>query len=129
MLQQAYAHLGLTVPREIARLTLPRRGPHNNCGLWCVWTWRNAEPPMALLINRNIGEIDFTPLEGLSLDFYWRHCSRTARLIPAEFRETLLAGLVSAGVEPLAPEDYEELERVRQFVLSVNPPGAVTNEE
>jgi hypothetical protein len=129
MLQQAYARFGLPAPTDIARLTLPRRGPRNNCGLWCVWTWKNTTPKLALLTNPVIGEIDWSPLEGLTLDFYRRYCGYTARLIPEEFRETLLAGLRATGVDPCTDRDYEELERVRQFVLAIHPPGTITDEE
>jgi hypothetical protein len=129
MLQQIYAQLGRPVPKEIANLVLPRVPEHGrNCGPWCVWTARCAPREMALQVNPRIAEIDWSPIEDLSLDFYWRYCPLTARLIPADIHAAIIDGFHAADVEPYTARDYEELGRVRQFVVAVNPPGAYAPE-
>ena len=52
----------------------------------------------------------------------------TAALIPDAFRDEALKGLRRIGVEPFTGQDYAELEQVRQFILTVNPPGSITFE-
>ena len=128
MLQQAYAKLGTPAPDDITNLVLPRRPASNYVGLWEIWTWFNAPPSVAILVARRVARVNWVPIRDLALDFYWTYCPRTARLIPEEFRDALLAGFEAAGIGPSTARDYAELAQVRQFMLAINPPGTFTFE-
>jgi hypothetical protein len=97
--------------------------------LWTIWEWRFLDWATAVRVEPRIATVDWTPLESLSLEFFWKHCPRTAAFMPPEIRAPVLAGLESAGIEAYSERDYEELEQVRQFILAVNPPQAVFLEE
>jgi len=133
MLRHLYQAMHRPLPPFLQDLRLQRRATgtpsERAIHLWTIWEWRFLDWATAVRVEPRIATVDWTPLESLSLEFFWKHCPRTAAFMPPEIRAPVLAGLESAGIEAYSERDYEELEQVRQFILAVNPPQAVFLEE
>jgi hypothetical protein len=129
VLRHLYREMGRPVPEFLQDIRWQQRATgtpsERAVHLWTIWEWRFLERITAVRVDPRIARVDWSPLEPLSLEFFWKYCPRTAAFMPPEIRAPVLAGLESAGIEPYSERDYEELEQVRQFILDVNPAQTV----
>ena len=132
MLRHAYTERGEPVPTYLRRFRLPRvperRGVASIVHLRAIWVQRFAGRQTAERIFVLTHAVDWSPIEDLSLHFYFKYIPRLTTLIPDDLRDALLCGLRATGVMPYEPSDYAELERVRAFILAINPPGSLDTE-
>jgi len=132
MLRHIYRSLRRPLPPFLNDLTAPRRRDGTQVErlihLGTAWEWRFLEHPQAIWVDRRIGEVDWGPLQPLSLEFFRKYCPLTAQLMPSDLRSPTLAAIEAAGIPPNTANDYDELEQLRQFILAVNPPGTITFE-
>ncbi|RIK44467.1 MAG: hypothetical protein DCC58_08160, partial [Chloroflexi bacterium] len=96
MLAHAFRRTGQPVPAYLQRIRLPRfperRGVASIVHLRLIWVHRFAGPHIARRVFALANGTDWTPLEQLSLEMYWKYIPSLTTLIPEAFRETLLAG-------------------------------------
>jgi hypothetical protein len=132
MLRRAYHKAGEPLPAFLEEIVWPDEGGRRWAAMqpdnWIAWRWKYLDQDTVFRMGSRVGQLNWSPLSGMSLAFYDKYLPPLARLIPESFRETLLAGFRAAGISPYEPQDYVELEAVRQFILAVNPPGSITFE-
>jgi hypothetical protein len=130
MLRHIYQEMDVPIPPFLRNLAYSHRTAgmttERIIHLSTIWEWRYLRHTSARRVDPRIILGDWSALEPLSLDFFWKYCPLSAELIPAAFRERLLATLRAHGIAPYSAQDYDELEAVRQCVLAINAPGSVT---
>ena len=129
MLRRIYTDEGLPIPDYLDDPGCPEYPARNGVSglilLRQIFLWWIGGPRLASQLAYRAGQVDWSPLQGLSLDFQWKYNHDLAQLIPAEFRETLLSGLRALGIEPYSARDFAELAAVKRFLIAVNPPGSL----
>lgn len=132
MLRHAYLRSQRTIPEFLADIAWPARSASRQLAgqpnSWIAWQWSSLDFGIATRMDPKVATVDWSPLDGMPLDFYWKYVTAMTTLIPESFREALLAGFRAAGVPPYESSDYRELEAVRQFILAINPPGSLNYE-
>ena len=129
MLRHIYPSEGLAIPAYLhdpGRPEFPARsGVSGLILLRQIFLWWIGGRRQAMRLAYRARHTDWSPLHGLALDFQWKYNPELARLIPDAFRDLVLAGLETHGIEPYSVQDFAELSAVRRFMIAANPPGSL----
>jgi hypothetical protein len=129
-LRYLYQQTGLELPDFLRSPTVPMQRAHTgmtgSVHLRGVWLYRFVGPELAARVSPGTSAVDWTPLEGLALDFYSRYNTIIAGHIPDALRDIVMKGFQECGLAPYTARDHDELELVRRFILAVNNPEDLT---
>ncbi|RIK45312.1 MAG: hypothetical protein DCC58_06805 [Chloroflexi bacterium] len=124
-----FAQLGQEAPAWLQSVPLPEPGSgrRTSTGLHfrMLWLAKHYGAAFAAQLDPRVAEVDLRCLDDMRFDFYERYNTNLIHLMPAPYRNALLAGLHTAGILPYDEVDFEELETVLTLIESQGNPRVV----
>lgn len=126
ILRHLYDRAGQALPAYLESPVLPKQkinfGENINVDFLSVFFVKKFGVEFWSQIVGGLEQLDWSFVNGLSLDLYLRYNTNFAYWIPLKFRNTILQALHRNGIYPYDEKDWSELNQIRVFLGSARMP-------